>query len=130
MESHKMYVEAVGPQAHPRFLVADRDRGTYDGHDFDATRKKYLLFYTFQDAAKCLWELQFAEDFDKPQVTYRATVEVTVAGEKQMNQDELRKYLGKATKLVLTEPGPNGETVQVEIFWNDLQPVSERKGLS
>ena len=47
-----------------------------------------------------------------------------------MDQDELRKYLCKATKLCLTQPSPNDETVQVETFWNDLQPVSERKGAS
>jgi hypothetical protein len=131
MKSHKQYIEAVGPEAHPRYLIADRDQGTWDGHDWDATRKKHLLFYTFQDAAKYLAEIiQFAEDFDKPQTTYRATVEVCVAGEVQMDPEELRKYLCKATKLCLTQPSPNDETVQVQIFWHDLQPVSERKGAS
>ena len=89
-----------------------------------------MLFYTFQEAGKYLAEIQFAEDFDKRQVTYRATVEVCVAGEKQMDPDELRKYLYKATKLCLTQPSPNDETVQVEIHWSSLQPVSERKGAS
>ena len=130
MKSHKMYVEAVGVEAHPRFLIADRDRGTWDGHDWDATRRKYLLFYAFQDAAKHLAEIQFAEDFDKPQRTYRASVEVAVAGEKQMDEAELRQYLCKATKLVLTQPGPNDETVQIQINWHELQQVSERKGTS
>ena len=130
MKSHKQYIEAVGPEAHPRYLIADRDQGTWDGGDWDASRKKYLLFYTFQDAAKELAEIQFAEDFDKPKATYTATIQVTVAGEKQMDQDELRKYLYKATKLCLTQPSPNDETVQVQILWHDLQPVSERKGTS
>jgi hypothetical protein len=120
MKSHKMYVEAVGPEAHPRFLIADRDQGTWDGHDWDASRRKHLLFYSFQDAAKCLTEIQFVEDFGKPQKTYRATVEVCLAGEKQMDEAELRQYLCKATKLCLTEPGPNDETVQIEINWSDL----------
>ena len=84
----------------------------------------------FKTPPSTLRKFQFAEDFDKPQTTYRATVEVCVAGEKQMDQDELRKYLYKATKLCITQPSPNDETVQVQILWHDLQPVSERKGAS
>jgi hypothetical protein len=130
MKSHKMYVEAVGPAAYPRFLIADRDQGTWDGHEWDATRRKYLLFYTFQDAAKHLAEIQIAEDCDKLQRTYKATVEVCVAGEQQMDEAVLRQYLTRATKLCLTEPGPNDETVQIQIDWSDLQFISELEGLT
>ena len=124
MNQHKSYVEGFGPRNYRRFRIVDQNRGFWAGEDWNQDASSARLFCSWADAAREYALIQTYENLDKPSSEYRATVSVTVLGDRQMDIDELGDYLRDTTKLSLVKPSPNGEAVLVQLHWDQLELVS------
>ena len=122
MNDHQRYVLTFGPKTHRRCKIVDRNLGTWTGDNWSNDSRNARLYLDFQTAAHDLQMIELFENYGEPSTTYRGTVEVTVVGhsQQQMDLQELREYLVRATKLSLTKAAPNGETVLVNVDWDEL----------
>jgi len=103
----------------------DRELGVWTGEEFSREERDGLVYHDFQTAARDLRLIELWKRSEEPTTTYCGAVNVTVVGESQMDLAELQDYLVQATKLSLTKATPNGETVLVNLDWDELSPNAE-----
>jgi hypothetical protein len=111
-------IPTAGP--HIRYVIYDSDKKKYwDGKTWS---EKGSLYYSHEDAAKILRNIQLVEGLGKSSKRYQATLTLDLIGD-DIDKEELVKYLVKEARLTLNSP--SNSTLAVQIDWGTLEEVKD-----
>lgn len=104
--------------SHTRYVICD-DKKYWDGKMWS---EKGILYYSHEDAAKVLRNIQLVKGLGKPSKRYQAALTLDLIGD-DIDKEELIKYLVKEARLTLNSP--NKSVLAIQIDWGTLDEVKD-----
>jgi len=112
---------------HPRFILADLQRGFWTGNSWSDDEHEGLLFATERDAGRVAVEILSAATKDMPVYSFTAPIELEVRSNHPPDLQGLMLWLMRAARLYVDyqQTGLTDGTAMLSIDWTKLVPVKK-----
>jgi hypothetical protein len=123
-------VHPAGTPQYPRYFISDQYKRVWTGEGWSEDERDGLLYGDSNAACVEIQRLLKLEFLEKPVRRFRAPVYLDLFADKPLTKQEIARWLGKVSKLLIDAPehgnGPvEGTLGLVRIEWGEMKEVEE-----